>query len=298
MTAPPPLSIGLPVYNGERYLAAAIQSLLDQDFGDFELFISDNASEDRTPDIARAFAATDKRIRYERLDQNLGASVNHNRVFQAARSPFFKWAAHDDICGPGFLRACMDGLADEPEAVLCHGQSVMIDAWGHPLGVVNTETAADQNQPHRRFRHMITSPHMCILVFGVIRREVMSRTALLAPYVGSDRTLLAELSLQGKLIVRENVRFFRRAHPESSIHKHVDEAERLHWFDPSLRGRSRTPTWRRGRAYAEAILRARISPLEKLRAFGELVQWPAARHHTGPRVARLLLNEALGRGSM
>lgn len=64
---PPKLSIGLFVYNGERYLAGALGAFLDQTFDDFELILSDNASTDRTDEICRAFAAVDNRIRYHRF---------------------------------------------------------------------------------------------------------------------------------------------------------------------------------------------------------------------------------------
>src|SRR5687767_6393032 len=103
---PPLLSIGLPVYNGQRYLHAALDSLLGQDFDDFELIIADNASTDETEAICREFAARDRRIRYHRNTANVGAVPNHNLVFELARGKYFKWAAHDDECHPGMLRSC------------------------------------------------------------------------------------------------------------------------------------------------------------------------------------------------
>jgi glycosyltransferase involved in cell wall biosynthesis len=81
----PRLSIGLPVYNGENFLAAALGSLLDQDFRDFELIIADNASTDRTAEICRVFAAEDARVRYLRQPENLGAAANYNRTLSEAR---------------------------------------------------------------------------------------------------------------------------------------------------------------------------------------------------------------------
>jgi glycosyltransferase involved in cell wall biosynthesis len=66
------VSIGLPVYNGEKFLPEAITSLLAQTFEDFELIISDNASTDRTEEICRTFADQDKRIRYVGNQENIG----------------------------------------------------------------------------------------------------------------------------------------------------------------------------------------------------------------------------------
>src|ERR1700742_2966611 len=99
----PTVSIGLPVFNGERYLEEALFSLLNQTFRDFELIICDNASTDRTPDICTRHAARDRRIRYARNARNLGASSNFNKCFMLARGRYFRWAAYDDKCGPEHL---------------------------------------------------------------------------------------------------------------------------------------------------------------------------------------------------
>src|SRR4051794_3298661 len=94
---PPKLSIGLPVYNGENFLAHAVDSILAQDFRDFELIISDNASTDRTAEICRGYAESDPRVRYVRFETNQGGSRNFCYVFELARGEYFKWAAHDDV---------------------------------------------------------------------------------------------------------------------------------------------------------------------------------------------------------
>ena len=94
----PRVSIGLPVYNGENYMAAAIDSLLAQTFTDFELIISDNASTDATEQICRDYAHRDGRIRYYREEVNRGAAWNFTHTFELARGEYFKWHAHDDLC--------------------------------------------------------------------------------------------------------------------------------------------------------------------------------------------------------
>ena len=96
----PRVSVGIPVFNGERFLAETIESILAQTFKDFEIVISDNASTDRTEEICRSYAARDPRIRYNRNDTNRGAAWNHNRVFELARGEYFKWQSHDDFCAP------------------------------------------------------------------------------------------------------------------------------------------------------------------------------------------------------
>jgi len=103
MNAVPRLSIGLPVYNGEKYLAEALDALLGQTYADFELIISDNASTDGTERICREYLARDPRIRYIRQPVNVGASPNHNIVFTESRGELFKWASYDDLYGRDLL---------------------------------------------------------------------------------------------------------------------------------------------------------------------------------------------------
>ena len=96
----PRVSIGLPVYNGDNYLAETLDSILAQTFTDFELIISDNGSTDRTEAICRRYAAQDHRVRYVRNPSNLGAARNYKRAFELARGEYFKWNGHDDPLAP------------------------------------------------------------------------------------------------------------------------------------------------------------------------------------------------------
>src|SRR5690242_490012 len=106
----PEISLALPVYNGERFVADAVLSVLAQDFKNFELIITDNASTDRTEEICRAFAAADPRVRYVRNERNLGAGPNYNLGFALSRGRYFKWSACDDRISESFLSACFAAL--------------------------------------------------------------------------------------------------------------------------------------------------------------------------------------------
>jgi glycosyltransferase involved in cell wall biosynthesis len=97
MNAAPRLSIGLPVYDGENYLAESLDALLGQSYEDFELIISDNASTDGTADIRRRYQKQDLRIRHIRQPRNFGLAPNHNFVFEQARGELFKRAPHNDL---------------------------------------------------------------------------------------------------------------------------------------------------------------------------------------------------------
>ncbi len=81
----PQVSIGLTVFDSERYLGETIESLLAQTYEDFELIISDNASTDRTREIALDYVASDKRVRYVRNRINVGLAGNFNQAFDFLR---------------------------------------------------------------------------------------------------------------------------------------------------------------------------------------------------------------------
>src|SRR4051812_12825537 len=94
---PVTVTVGLPVHNGEQFLAAAVDSLLSQSVDGLELILADNASTDGTLAICERYAAQDRRVRVLPSDANRGAAWNFNRCLAAARGRYFKWAAHDDL---------------------------------------------------------------------------------------------------------------------------------------------------------------------------------------------------------
>lgn len=289
----PRLSIGLPVFNGEDYLAAALDSLLGQTFTVFELIICDNASTDWTPEICRVFGADDQRIQYLRNETNIGAAGNYNRTLALARGEYFKWASHDDVCHPEFLEKCIALLDARPDVVLCHSRSERIDARGEVTGFYGQELAFTGSLPSQRLWQVISRPHHCLAISGVMRRDILLNTIRHGDWVGADRNLLAELSLVGKIELLPEFLFQRREHSEASIHKYEDESQRLAWFDPRLAGTISFPTWRRLEEYIKAVHLKPLGVADKIRCYLQLVRWIGARHHTGPRNIRLMSMEIL-----
>jgi len=102
-TKTPKVSIGMPVYNGEKFICKALDSLLCQTFSDFELIISDNASTDTTEAICREYATHDSRIRYVRQKKNQGPLANFQYVLDDAVGEYFMWAAADDYWDEEFI---------------------------------------------------------------------------------------------------------------------------------------------------------------------------------------------------
>lgn len=291
----PKVSIGLPVYNGENFLEDAIRSLRGQTCADFELILSDNASTDRTEEICRRHAAEDPRIRYHRFERNMGAAHNFNHLLDLATGEYFKWAAHDDVCGPRYLEACLEVMENEPDVVLCHTRSARIDERGEVNGEYEYGVRYDAPTAAERFHDLIVIRHHCINVFGLIRPDVLRATGLIGAYVASDRVLLAELALHGRLAEVPEVHFYRRMHPEAS--SALDErSDRLAWFDPDLRGKLTLPNWRVLREYLRALERAPLSRRERWACRRQLLVHVRARRRNLDydlrQAAKLLLNRS------
>lgn len=272
----PKISIGLPVHNGERFLPAAIDSVLSQSYADFELIISDNASSDATDDIIRDYARRDHRIRHYRLPQNIGAAPNFNRLVHLARGRFFKWASHDDVTGERFLERCLAPLADDPSYVLSFSHAVDIDEQGQYLKPVydsRFSLHADSQSPAERFRYLTCVNHSCLAIFGLIRIDALKRKPLIGPYPGSDRVLLAELSLMGKFFEVPEVLLFHREHTGRSTRALPELQRRFRWFNPSFNGKRVYPNWRILREYLNAVQRSSLPMHTKLRCLLQLLRW-------------------------
>lgn len=265
------LSIGLPVYNGDRYLSCALDSILKQTYQDFELIISDNASTDATEEISRSFAAQDSRIRYSRNEENLGAAQNFNRVFKLSTGSYFKWAAHDDLLADDFLQQCVDILDQDPGIILAHTKAARIDENGRQIGVYESRMNFNQESAHERFHDLLLIRHPCTAIFGVIRREVLAKSALIGGYVSSDRTLLAELGLRGRIYEVPKYLFFRRDHSRASTA--LRPYDRLHWFNPHNGSLLHLPNWRLGFEYLRAIQRAPLNRSERLTSYRYVAFW-------------------------
>ena len=217
MTPPAPrLSIGLPVYNGERHLEATLAALLAQTFRDFEILVSDNASTDGTAAIAQRFVAADPRVRYHRQERNIGLAGNYNSVFARGRGELFKWATADDICLPDYLAACITALDAEPGAVLAYPRTRFVDDAGRELPRIDQGWDLRSPSPAVRLRYVLSSTSWVNSILGVIRADALRRTRLMPHYASGDFRLLAELSLLGQFLEVPQTLYVRRLHAQSS----------------------------------------------------------------------------------
>nr|MDT0663744.1 glycosyltransferase family A protein [Micromonospora sp. DSM 115978] len=191
MTREPPaagplVTIGLPVYNGANYLAAALESLVTQDYESLQILVADNASDDDTPRIVRSFVERDPRVVYLPSEVNRGAAWNYNRLLGVAEGTLFKWAAHDDLCAPTLVGRCVEALGKAgPGAALAYPKTAVIDSDGVVVGDFDDGMDLREPTPHGRLRHYLSVRTEYHPVFGVIRTDLLRRTRLIGSFVGS-----------------------------------------------------------------------------------------------------------------
>ncbi|MCU1295580.1 MAG: glycosyl transferase family 2, partial [Bryobacterales bacterium] len=198
MNSIPLLSVGMPVYNGERFLSKALDSLLGQTFQDFEIIISDNASNDATERICKAYAERDARIHYSRNEENMGAGWNVRRVYSLARGKYFKWAAHDDFCEPTLFEKCIEELERDPSIVVAQSKVRVVDEYGSLVEDYEWPMRTNSPDPVVRFQDLLLNDHLCFQIFGVIRLETLKQLPPQGSYVNSDGVLLAQRGLLGR----------------------------------------------------------------------------------------------------
>ncbi|MBB1252147.1 glycosyltransferase family 2 protein [Streptomyces sp. OF3] len=283
MTAPPRLSIGLPVYNGEEYLAEALDALLGQTYEDFELVVSDNASTDGTRDICRKYAAGDSRVRYLRLPRNIGAAPNHNFVFTQCRGELFKWASHDDLYARDLLRRCVEALDERPETILAHSGQAVIDGEGRVKVPYAYGLATDSPHPPERFRSLLFEPGGDDF-YGVMRADVLRRVKPHDSYHHADRTFVAEITLHGPFHQVPELLYFRRDHPTRAERANPGKRARCVNLDPRRAGVLH-PTPRLLAEYVggfvSAIRRAPLSSADRRACYRHLAAWMTSRARPG-----------------
>jgi glycosyltransferase involved in cell wall biosynthesis len=272
MQRKPKITLGLLVYNGERYLGQTIDSLLSQTYGDFELLVSDNASTDGTEDICRSYATLDRRISYVRQHENIGAMGNFNYLASRATTDYFKWCAADDLIAPSFLASCIEFLESQPDFVLCQSstRTIGFDDRELPNDIIKPSGASEripiglnrEYQPSQRFRDVLLGSTAVMDLWGVIRTAALKDTGLLSPYVGYEKVLMASLSLRGRFAELPQKLFSYRIHPDSFSSRIAEDA-RQEWCDPAA-DETTYPRLKYLTGYFDAIDKSRLSAGQKL----------------------------------
>jgi glycosyltransferase involved in cell wall biosynthesis len=267
--AVPAVSICLPVYNGENYVAVAIESMLAQTFADFELIITDNASTDRTEEICRRFADADPRVRYHRNDRNVGGARNQAIAVQLSRGRYVRLSAHDDKMAPTHLEECLAVLDKQPDAVIAFTRTVVINEVGAEVTRYRA-TRGTADTPSRRFRELIFRDHNCDAIYGVMRGDILRGVRPMENFVDGDKVFLCRLAFHGPFVSIDRPLFYKRFHLKNWVGNWRD---RMAWYNPDAKGKVTFPNWLELFSYSNAVVTAPIPLLERLRCGATIVHW-------------------------
>ena len=166
----PKVSIGMPVFNGENTLESTIKTILNQDFKDFELIISDDCSNDQTQTICQKYSDVDNRIKYFRQDSNCGMPVKNFRyVLEQARGEFFMFASHDDPYHPEFISEMLKIMEFDKECSLAFC-SYSISDENSPKSIGISPSSSSSKSKVSRYLSRIIDMQPA-LIYGMFRRE-------------------------------------------------------------------------------------------------------------------------------
>ena len=199
----PLVTIGMPVYNGSPYLEQAVRSLLNQTEEDFVILVSDNCSADETPEICTRLAAEDPRIKYVRQVSNIGPARNFVYLLRSAESPFFMWAAHDDLRAPTFLETCLQLLDQAPQAVGCSVGVHIVDEVGAEVERILPAPGLASPDPQARARAVFKNGQMAI--YGLMRRELIPASADLRDIRGGDIAFVFSLAMSRPIVTTSEI---------------------------------------------------------------------------------------------
>ncbi|MGA7097551.1 MAG: glycosyltransferase family A protein [Acidimicrobiia bacterium] len=274
----PHVTVGMPVFNGEPFLAATLDSVLSLDYPAFDVVVSDNASTDSTLSLLRDRAGADPRLRIVTTEINMGAGWNFNRVLELAEGKYFHWAGADDLMDRAFLSRCVNALEENPGAVLSYPRTMLIDADGEETGEFPNRLELADKSPSGRLRRYIRNIRLANPIFGVIRTEELKEAGGLGTFPSADLLTLGRLAIKGKFIEVDQVMFYRRMHEGQSWQGAGGHEGFAAWFDPLHPKRVVFPSWRLLGEFLRTSVLADIGAAEKLRCvLVVLVEWPRRR---------------------
>lgn len=213
----PLVSIGIPIYNEGKYLAKTIDSLLSQDYGNIEIIITDNNSQDNTQEICLKYVKKDCNVRYYRNRLNIGMMRNYNLAFELSQGEYFMWAGGHDLWDVSFVRRCVDVLSSNDRIALCYTLGKVIDLEDHPIrtldGVDTRNLTIDE-----RIKFVIEQ-RTNVAIFGLIRSEIIHKIMPIKcdNIPGGDIILLLEFCTYGSFaFIDEPLLYIRQIREDKS----------------------------------------------------------------------------------
>lgn len=278
----PLMTIGVPVFNEERFIDSALSSLRAQDYTNLEIVISDNASTDRTLEICQRHAAEDPRIRIESAPENRGAIANFQHALDMASGTYFMWGAGHDLWTSNLVSECVTLLEANKDAALAFASSRWIGVANEPIAKASGWSDTRDLAPTARF--FTTFWGNMHPVVGVIRTNHLRACTPMRSMVGGDLVLLANLALRGGFLHATGACWSRR---EFRVEKHYDDKLKRYASVSTGIARSRFarmfPLFELPFGLVKAVLRSTIPVSDKILIIATLVPSLPLRYLVGRR---------------
>lgn len=284
----PRVSIGMPVYNASAYVRTALDAVLAQTFGDFELIVADNASTDESASICESYARQDARIRFYRNPVNIGANGNFTHTLSLARQPYFMWTSSNDYIEPTYLEKAVQVLDARPDVVLCCARSRYFAGTPQNFDEVDDPMNIDMASPIERFVTLVERIGINNAMHGLIRTDALRRTMPLKSYYSSDNVMVAELALAGKFAQLPEPLFYRRFEQAAATELMTTEQLRA-FYEPGRRKPLRFQSWKLNAGWWALLWRSELTAAQRMRLAVRLAKMS---YWDGPKLVRDLV-EAL-----
>lgn len=272
------MSFGLPIRNGEESIARCIDSILAQDFADFEVVICDNRSTDRTIEILQDYAAKDERIRFDINEENIGLIGNFNHVLSKARGRYFRWIGADDWLEPSYTSACVNALDGNPDAIVATTFFGLHRARGGTEFQEYRGEYPDSPDPARRVARMLyfflAGAGVYEPTYAMMRRDALLDTNQFQIHRNQDWLLSIELALTAPLVhVPECL--FHRTWPDIDSTSHYEHLMEMY---PERSRELEKSAWRLMRAFNHQVATVPgLDPVTRMRCNAHVLVFSARR---------------------
>ncbi|WP_405240835.1 glycosyltransferase family 2 protein [Lentisalinibacter orientalis] len=270
-TAGVKVTVGIPVFNGERWLAETIESVLRQTLQEIEVIVSDNASTDDSWRIAQDIAAGDERVQCYRNAENLGVFRNLDRTFELSSTPYFKWCAVGDVVEKSFLEKALEILEQRNEVMLVYSATGFIGRYAHQPSVHDLDASLESFDAVERYRAYFSSRGLNSPFHGLIRSRALARTSLNRAFRGSDLCLIAALLLQGPFVRLPDKLLYRRIEPETATAVKT-RAQLDAFFGSDAEKVNRRPIWQFEKQLLRDVIRCPTEMNTRLRLMPYLLR--------------------------
>lgn len=215
------ISVGMPVYNEEKFIRQALDSLISQTFQNIEIIICDNASTDKTPDIIQEYIEKNNNIKYYKETTNKGSLYNFVKAFELSNSKYFMWASGHDIWSANLIEKIINQLELNPGASIGYGTTVWIDENNSEAQRQSGWIDTRGMHPVERFFSTIWGNVHPIL--GIMRSKDLKSTRFINT-AGTDLIILADMALKGDFLHVAESTCYRR---ELNIRANESQQDRI-----------------------------------------------------------------------